>query len=404
MLHIWPEELSRNGPSITTSVTIEQPDCTRQTLWYSLPEEHFSSLHPTCDPFVVGSIYLLMQAGHSVQVHGQVSPSLLQNLDEYMAARTLWRTELSRVEIRADLEKEPAPGQKGHEAVVAYSGGVDSSFTVYRHSRGKVRVPRRVVNGVMVRGFDIPLADGEEFLRALERSRRMLQSLGLGLIPMATNYRIIVPDHDYSHSWGAAVASCLMVLGGRFSTALLSQSVAFDDLLDLDWGCNPLADHLMSSASFEVIPDGAEVSRIGKISVLNEWEEFRQYARVCWQAPERDRNCCSCEKCIRTILGFRVLGLPLPPCFEEDVSIEQILAMDHLTDKAMATWYDSLLEIASRRGVDEPWTRALAERLRRNRKMRRSRIRRYLRRAFGLLRRLGRMAKEMPLARRQVAL
>jgi hypothetical protein len=387
-VHIWPEKLVERGEVVVTSATIEMPEGDRRVLSCEVPREYATSISPTCDPFVVGAIQILMGTGHDGHVHGQVSPSLLHNLEEYVAARPLWRPRLSRVGVRADVEREPTFGNDRSGALLAYSGGVDSGFTAFRHTQGRVHSPRKLVAGVMAVGFDIPYTEREGFARAAQRSRQMLGSLGLGLIPMSSNYRAVVGDAGYNVSWGSAVASCLMMLQGGFSVGVLSQSVAYDDLRELDWGCNPLTDRLLSCASFEIVPDGAEFSRIDKVRTLNDWPEFRSFARVCWQAPERDRNCCRCEKCIRTMLAFRVLGHGLPPCFDHDVTIDQIMALDQLTEKSMAAWYDSILQAARQSGVDEPWTRALSQRLALNRKAKTSRMRRQLGRLVGLARRV----------------
>jgi hypothetical protein len=382
IVHIWPEPLIEREGIVETSATIEIPGKERRILRFEVSEQYRSAVTPTCDPFVVGTIQILMAEKHDAHVHGQVSPSLLQNLEEYVQARALWRPNLSRAAIRADLEEEPSFTNDRSKAILAFSGGVDSGFTVFRHARGNAHFPRELAAGVMARGFDIPSAENEGFIRAAERSRLLLKSLGLDLIPMASNFRAVVGTPGYDLSWGTAVASCLMVLQGGFSAGLLSQSVAYDDLFELDWGCNPLTDRMLSSASFEIIPDGANFGRIEKIEALNEWPEFLSHARVCWKAPERDRNCCECEKCIRTILGFRSLGLPLPPCFSHDVSIEQIMALDKLPEKSMTFWYDPILRVAEERGIDEPWTRALNNRLVRNRKTRKSKTRQQVQRVI----------------------
>ena len=72
----------------------------------------------------------------------------------------------------------------------------------------------------------------------------------------------------------------------------------------------------------------------------------------------RVRNCCKCEKCIRNILIFRVLGLGLPACFEQDVSDRQILRMSYTTPPRFAN-YSRILEEAHRRGIRASWVRAL---------------------------------------------
>ena len=88
VVHIWPEQPVRREGSLVVSAAIEKPGRERIVLWYSVPEGYETSLTPSADPFVVGSIYLLMQLGHDVKVHGMVSPSLLRNLDEFHPLET----------------------------------------------------------------------------------------------------------------------------------------------------------------------------------------------------------------------------------------------------------------------------------------------------------------------------
>ena len=127
----------------------------------------------------------------AVRVHGQVSPSLLRNLEQYLSAWSAWKPErYGVVEIVAETEREreapPAPAQ----AICGFSGGVDSSFTAFRHARGVTTGrPEPLRAGLMVHGFDIPLDEPEMYDRAVAKARRQLDSVGLEVIPLETNLR-----------------------------------------------------------------------------------------------------------------------------------------------------------------------------------------------------------------------
>jgi hypothetical protein len=55
---------------------------------------------------------------------------------------------------------------------------------VFRHKNGHYgRLTRNLQAGLMVHGFDIPLAQQEVFERAAKKSKAMLNSLGVELIP-----------------------------------------------------------------------------------------------------------------------------------------------------------------------------------------------------------------------------
>ncbi len=374
--HLWPEEHRQIDGSIRLSVRIEKPGGNSQILWWSFPEAFGSLLTRSCDPLLVGAIYLLMRDGHDVKVHGQVSPSLLRGLEDYQAAWAYWIPGLTQVDIVADEEEEEISERAPRESAVSvFSGGVDSSFTAFRHSRRQcVRFPQPLEAGLMIRGLDIPVDQVGTFNSAADRAERLLVSLGLDLIRMATNYVELASLDGWASSYGAFLASCMMLLLKRFSTGLIAQGPAYAHLRHLNQGSNPLTDALLSTSAFKVVPDGAAYQRIDKVKAMSGWEELRNDLRVCWQGPRKDRNCCVCEKCVRTILTFRVLDLGLPPCFEKDVSDKQIMALRSLREPVMNSEYQPVLELARQKGLHESWVKALERRLWLNQKLRTSRL------------------------------
>ena len=164
-MHLWYEGLEERDGETTLSATVEHLRGRRERLWYRVPMEHQLSLTRATDPFVIGTLFLLMKAARSAPgaiellVHGQVSPSLIRNLDECQAAWAMWVPELySRVSIRAESEREPEPRTGSDAGVMCFSGGVDSAHTAYRHTRGREdRMIRPLRAAVMVQGMDFGL-------------------------------------------------------------------------------------------------------------------------------------------------------------------------------------------------------------------------------------------------------
>ncbi|NEP05692.1 MAG: hypothetical protein F6K25_24930 [Okeania sp. SIO2G4] len=322
--HLWQEEIVEANGLMTISVTIENPQQNRQQLWYRIPTNYRPILTSSCDPFVIAIIFLAMNQGTDLMVHGEVSPSLLRNLEEFQIIWSAWKPEqYNIIQINAETEKEQETILATEKAISAFSGGVDSCFTAFRHSRGNCgRQKRNLKAGLMVHGFDIPVEQEEIFSRAAQKSQIMLSSLGMELIPIATNFRKVI-KLNWEDVFGTAIASCLNLVKKGYNTGLIPASYAYRDIT-LPYGSNPVTDPLLSSKSFTIIYDGGKFGRLEKIKEIYNWDEALVNLRVCWQGEQKDRNCGRCEKCIRNILNFRALGYELPPCFPKDVTNKQI--------------------------------------------------------------------------------
>lgn len=369
--HIWHEEPERHDGRIIVSAVLEVPGSDRKKLWYSMPIEYETFLSKNADPFVIGTIYMIMQSGYDTQVHGEVSPSLLCNLEEFQSIWVSWMPDLKKSIIQANQEIEPVYSHQRNESVVAFSGGVDSCFTVFSQNHGPVRPnPSRLTAGVMVHGFDIPLDQIDAFESALEQSRTLLTSMGLDLIPIQTNYQAL--GMDWSHSFGAGAASCLALFSGRFKVGFISQGLTYGEFGLLHEGSNPLTDPLLSSDTFRIIPAGTNFDRASKIYSMRNWEEFLRYLRVCWQGPQKDQNCCECEKCMRNILTFRALGLGLPPCFKKDISTVTIKSLGLGTGFLPEIRYGGLAQLAAAHNTEGEWITILEKRLEAIRHLRRT--------------------------------
>jgi hypothetical protein len=355
-IRLWREEVTEEEGWTRTGVVIESPwePEPLQTLWYRVQLPEGWKLSPSSDPFVLVPLYKAMRARAPLQVEGEVSPSLLANLEEFQAVMACWhRGRFHRVEVVPEREVEQPPGEEG--ALVAFSGGVDACFSAYRHATGSAgRQTETLRAGVMMHGFDVPIEEDGGFRAAADTAEAMLTTLGLPLIRMATNVQRV--EHAWDDVVGAVLASLFHLLQPNARVALIGSEFPYHLLVGPGWSSHPVTDPLLSSASFRIVHDGAGFTRPEKIQAIAEWQAVMENLVVCWEGGMPGRNCSRCSKCIRTILVFRALGLPLPASFE-DVTDADIRALGRMKAPQQAT-LRQLLDVIDERGLTGSWVRA----------------------------------------------
>ena len=381
-IEVWIERPKWSGQTLVLSATLELPKQSREILWYHFPADHRELLTEGHDAFLLGTVFLAMRSGSDLTIHGEISPSLLRNLEEFQAAWVSWRPHVySHIQVYAELEAEQ-PTLATDSAIGAFSGGVDSCFTLWRHRMGRCgRLQQNLRAGLLIHGLDIPLEQKEIFDRAADNATHMLTSLDVRSLSMATNFKSIAGT--WEDAFMAGIASCMIWYQKSFSAGLVGSSQPYHALA-LPWGSNPITDRMLSSDSFQLIHDGAAYSRTEKVREIAAWPEVQNYLRVCWEGQELDRNCGRCEKCIRTVLNFRALGLARPACLPFEVTDAQILSLKGM-HPALLGEFMHILMTAKNSGINETWVRALERTVIQNR--------RALERSEALLRRIGLRAK-----------
>ena len=277
-----------------------------------------------------------MKENRNIIVKGEISKQLLSNLVEYQAAWNKWLPNLySCIGISVDSIKNNSALASG--AICAFSGGVDATFSAWRHSQKKCSHRSQKINlCTMVHGFDIPLSDEAAFYNASKKAEKTLSDIHLKLVTIQTNYRQITKV-NWEHAFSNALVSTLSNFKKVSGTCIVGSSEPYDSLI-IPWGSSPITDHLLSSADFVVIHDGASHNRTEKVKEICDWSVGIDNLRVCWQGDLKDLNCGECEKCVRTKLNFLATNNLIPKCFPDSDIIEDLKNIELKNKSTRAEW------------------------------------------------------------------
>ena len=306
-------------------------------LWFEVPAElsdwlviqgKSDDLH---DPLVRAAIFPAMEAGGKLRIHGNVSASLLANLEVFQEILTCWMPESFRpVEMWADQEvaiSQDRLNRRSNGALLAFSGGMDSIHALYSHQRGlRGRNTLHISHCLFVHGFDIPLRDGC-VRQAFQHARQLAEALESRLIPVRTNLKRLLPAWPFTFS--AAVAALLSLFERQYATGLIASSVTYQNPFRIipDIAFMPLSDPRLSSDTFRIEHDANHKSRVEKCEIFREFPMAAKRVRVCWSGEDLSRNCGRCEKCLRQMLCMKAVGVDDLSAFQAPLSAQSILAL-----------------------------------------------------------------------------
>ena len=338
-------------------------------VWWRItgPSESLPRKLTRHDMAATGLVFYAMNQRADLYIDGPVSRSLLENLEDFVASWATWCPQFyKRINVIAAEEicdEGPAPPAVGC-AVAAFSGGVDSSFTIWRHINHAVgRRSRNVIAGILIQGMDIPLTNETAFTTAMGSASDTLGSIGVPLVALRTNWRSEVCV-NWAMEFGTGVSTCLRNWQDMADTGLLGSD--FDYLRQiLPWGGNPITYHMLSACGFSVVYDGAEFCRTEKVEQILNWPAALENLRVCWEEPITGRNCGVCEKCIRTKLNFMALGAQPSASLSEPPTLTQIFRL-RVAGKSEIALLAEIINMARIRGVGGLWVNTLRASLAKN--------------------------------------
>jgi len=359
-INVWVNEPIMGEMQTKYSAKIELPSGEIKDLWYIIPNKYADFVTTVEDPYLMATLFWAMGYGYDLYIHGAISPSLLVNLEDFQNTWICWFPErYKRVDIIVSREKEIffSPGRK---TVCAFSGGVDSCFTAYRH-RNSIKHRKNLSAGLIIQGFEVPLEDNDMFTVSSTRAGILLNSLDMQLISMKSNC------HQFTHEWMyeymGGLASCMAFLSNGFEEGLVggSRINTTSTTIAFPWGSNAISDHLLSSNSFKISNDGGFYTRTQKINEIAKWKEANEFLQVCWKNEKKTGNCGHCAKCIVNILNYRATLNAEPGCFPGHVTISDIMNMEVLYITQIEDFIEILEQAYKNNLQKEEWVKALED-------------------------------------------
>jgi hypothetical protein len=261
---------------------------------------------------------------------GSVSPLLASRLETIRDIFAAWIRGGHLVPLNFECSPDLAASKKG--VSLFFSGGVDSFYSLIKHRD-------EVENLVLVQGFDIPLADTRTFALAEAQARDAARHFGKRLIVVKTNLHWEQPSvpGGWGMYHGAALAAVAHALAPNHVKVYIASSYSYADLHP--WGSHPLLDPLWSTESVKIVHDGGE-TRLDKLRLLVQHPEALSRLRVCWENLG-SYNCGLCEKCIRTMLGLRALGIDHCAAFPDALRPE-LVRQQELSHDSVLFWRELL--------------------------------------------------------------
>jgi hypothetical protein len=276
------------------------------SLWYRFPTWCRPYLREeNGDPFLAALLLPAMMRGERLALPAPISPRLRRRLPDLQAIHISFDGRLTRVPVEAPAPGTTPPAAAPDATGLFFSLGVDSFYSLLKHEARLFGEQERITHLITLHGMH---GETEPSFRprVLANVERVARETGKRLVPVTTNVRLVADRlARWNMSHGAAVLSVALALDGLCERVLLAASTTYDQLYP--WGTHPMLDPLWSTERLEVVHDGAEMDRIGKVGVLAESPLALDTLRVC-PGYGGAYNCGRCVKCLPTMIDLFQCG------------------------------------------------------------------------------------------------
>lgn len=196
-----------------------------------------------------------------------------------------------------------------------FSGGVDAFSTLISHAEEKPTL-------VTLWGSDIKLTDIKGWNIVRKHAIETAKEFNINNVFIKTSFRLFLKEgklgnlvykkakdywwHGFQHGIGLIGHIAPYAYINKVSKVYIASSFTEKDKGKVTCASDPTIDNFIRMASCKIIHDGYKFTRQDKVHNIvafkkNNNKNFE--LRVCWES-EGGKNCCSCEKCYRTIYGI----------------------------------------------------------------------------------------------------
>ncbi|QLB13788.1 hypothetical protein EV697_10683 [Bisgaardia hudsonensis] len=306
------------------------------------------------DGFIFGVIFKAMEVGEDFIVDLPLSIKAVQNINYFIEAwADLCPDKYKRIKFTAkNIVLSSSEHFEKLEAISAFSGGVDSCYTLIRHNeRDWGEASFNLKNVLCIQGFDVPTNKTQEYKKLISRISPIYEQFNCNKFEVWTNLKE-VSQQDWEMSHGAQIACCFHLLSEHFQLGLLGSSDNYANLT-VPWGSSPSTDFLLSGSKLTIVHDGSGATRTKKVERISGNVLATKFLKVCWEKGLED-NCGECEKCSRTKLNFLAVGIKNPECFDGITDVAKMKNLRLRNEVKLSEFYP-ILKYAKEHGINEKW-------------------------------------------------
>lgn len=250
---------------------------------------------------------------HDIIIHGAVSERLFYQLKNYYIPSLSKFTNgyYKSVTITPErLDGTCYVSEETHGVGTGFSAGVDSFYTVLKH----LDIPEKSFELTHLTFFKVGATGsfgGQKadatFKHRVEKFKGFAEEHGLKLVTVDSNIsEHAIMSYNYIHTFRSMSAVlALQKLFGKYyySSATVIGDFAFNVVDAANYDFFNLKN--FSVEGMELYSVGLDCERMEKQRFIQDFSETYELLNVCNNEAE---NCCRCEKCIRTMVGFYCMG------------------------------------------------------------------------------------------------
>lgn len=199
-------------------------------------------------------------------------------------------------------------------AAAFFSGGVDAFSTLVSHATEEMTL-------ITVWGADVFFDDITGWYNVKEHVNKVAQDFGMKPLFVKSSFRLFLNEealdsvvfkaakdywwHGFQHGIGLIGHAAPCAFNYKMKHVYIGSTFTVQDQ-GITCASDPTIDNYVRLSSCKVIHDGYQYTRQDKIHNICRYKETHKKTiqlRVCWQS-KGGKNCCSCEKCYRTIYAI----------------------------------------------------------------------------------------------------
>jgi hypothetical protein len=311
-MDIYPPELMYHDGVVRLEATFTCQG-KKEVLWFEVDKRYADCVvTEKIDAFLLALLPLAMATGEDVNLHHPVSQRVFFNVSRHLTTLipTAW-PEMHKVSVfPSGFVSEPT-FPAGNVVATGLSAGIDSLCTLAENRSPTVpkdyRITHCVFTNVGSHGAMSEPGAKERFQGRLNNARGLAKELGLEVIVIDSNLaQVAGVNYDRTHTIKNAAA--VLVLEKLIRRYFYSSGVFYRDLKVGGWDASrydPLTLYYVSTDALDFVSSGAQYNRPEKTAIVSEFPPSYRWLNVC-QAEVK--NCSVCEKCVRTLLTFDLLG------------------------------------------------------------------------------------------------